>query len=355
MIIVDENIDKIPTKNEMAEVEITYEPIDDEIDDIAYKKKSKDVNGFLVKLFNVVQIGNDAKRILDPNLDYAVKFPAELLKKMEKHDLQFLKDKATGEILPTLYDYTDKGYGGQIRLEIRGQVTEQDVANLGSSMNNIFEQARYDNMIEEIQKVHAVAQRIEKGQDNDRFARVNAGRQLLLNALSIKDDEQKKNDMIMASIETLLVGCEQVQATLVSKMNELPVVPGKFLPRALFVLKDADNRGNVITKYADVQEYFSYYCRALEPLAYAYTIIGEPQMIENLLISTKKVFEHKNIERLTMMEPLLLKGDYTKMWYKNPAKNEMKLIESYKDLDDGNDRIITVSGQQLLEVLDYGE
>lgn len=352
---MDKNIDKVSMKNEMVEVEITYEPIDDEIDNVASIKKSKDVNGFLSKLFNVVQIGHDAKRIIDPNLDYAVKFPAELLKKMEEHDVQFLKDKATGDILPTLYDYTDKGYGGQIRLEIRGQVTEQEITNFGNSMNNLIEQVRYDNMIEEIQKVHAIVQTIEKGQDNDRFARVNAGRQLLLNALSIKHDEQKKQDMIMAAIETLLVGCEQVQATLVSKMNELPVVPEKFLPRALFVLKDADNRGNVKTKYADVQEYFSYYCRALEPLAYAYTIMGEPQMIENLLISTKKVFEHKNIERLTMMEPLLLKGDYTKMWYKNPEKNEQMLIESYKDFDDGNDRIIIVSGQQLMEVLDYGE
>lgn len=352
---MDENIDKVSTKNEMVEVKITYEPIDDEIDIASSEKKSKDMNGFLAKLFNVVQIGHDAKRIIDPNLDYAVNFPAELLKKMEVHNLQFLKDKVTGDILPTLYDYTDKGFGGQIRLETRGQVTEQDITNLGNSMNNLIEQARYDNMIDEIQKVHAVAQRIEKGQDNDRFARVNAGRQLLLSALSIKDDEQKKHDRIMAAIVTLVVGCEQVQATLVSKMNELPVVPEKFLPRAWFVVKNEDNRGNVKTKYADVQEYFSYYCRALESLTYAYTIMGEPHMIENLLISTKKVFEHKNIERLTMMEPLLLEGDYTKLWYKNPEKNEQKLIESYKDLDDGNDRIITMSGQQLLEVLDYGE
>lgn len=351
MIIMDENIDKVSTINEMVEVEITYESIDN----AASEKKSKDVNGFLAKLFNVVQIGNDAKKIIDPNLDYSVKIPAKLLKKMGEHDVQFLKDKVTGEILPTLYDYTDKGYGGQIRLEIRGQVTEHDITNLRNSMNNLIEQARYDNMIEEIQKVHAVAQRIEKGQDNNRFALVNAGRQLLLNALSIKDDEQKKHDMIMAAIETLLMGCEQVQATLVSKMYELPVVPEKSLPRAWFVLKNADNRGNAKTKYADVQEYFSYYCRALKSLAYAYTIMGEPQMSENLLISTKNVFEHKNIERLTMMEPLLLEGDYTKMWYKNPEKNELKLIESYKDLDNGNDRIITVSGQQLLEVLDYGE
>jgi hypothetical protein len=78
-------------------------------------------------------------------------------------------------------------------------------------------------------------------------------------------------------------------------------------------------------------------------------------MIENLQISTKKGFEHRKIERLTMMGSLLLEGDYTKLWDKNSRKNKQKLIESYKDLDDGNDRIITVSGQQLLEVLDYGE
>ncbi|MGF7012316.1 hypothetical protein M2145_001024 [Lachnospiraceae bacterium PF1-21] len=338
-------------KKEIVEVEISYSMIDDDVRAMSSDKRKIDINGLLARTMNLFKLGTDLKRVIDPNVEYVVKFPAELLKKMGKHDIQFLKDKATGELLPTLYDYTDKGFGGQVRLVTKGNVTGQEWTNLASSVNNLIEQARYDNLIEVIQNVYESSRRIEKGQDDDRFAQISAGKQLVLNAMSTKDSE-KQQHMLMHAVQTLMVGCEQVQATLITKMDNLPEVPESFFKQVLFIFSNPDNRGNVIQKYEDIQVYFSHYCRALELLAYAYTAQGEPQMIENLLDSTGKVFGHKNIELLTKMEPLLRERDYTGLWYKDPLNIEQKIIESFKQSEEDNDKFITVSGQELMEVIE---
>ncbi|WP_027206955.1 hypothetical protein [Butyrivibrio fibrisolvens] len=335
----------------LVEVKITYEAIDDDFSDAVDNKKNSDYSKLFGNIASLFQVVHDADRIINPNLEYAVKFPAALLKKMEEHDMQFMTEKETGDILPTLYDYTDKHIGGQIRLELRGQISNQDISNIGNSVNNLIEQARYDALIGEIQQVRAISQRIERGQDNDRFAKVKAGRQMLLNALSVQDDDPKRQSMMISAISILHQGYEAVKQTLVSKMDELPEVPENFLGRAWFVLKKSDNRSNVKTKYAEVGEYFLHYCQAIEALAYGYTNINEPQMIDNLLVSTKDVFEHKNIGLLSKMEPLLVEDDYSNMWYKNPSDIENRLLKSYKELDKDKDIFITVSGTQLLEVL----
>lgn len=137
-------------KKEIVKVDIKYERLDKAIDRAVANKRCADVNVFLGQLFNILDIGRSVKKVVDPNLDYVVKFTPELLKKMEEHDIQFLRDKLTGELLPDLYDYTEKGIGGKVRLEIRCKPTGKDLANLSNAMNNLIEQQRYETLVEEI-------------------------------------------------------------------------------------------------------------------------------------------------------------------------------------------------------------
>lgn len=120
--ILEKNTELDTTKKESAGTDAKHECLDKGIDAIA-DKRYVDVNVFLSRLFNILDIGRNVKKIVDPNLDYVVKFTPELLKKMEEHDIQFLRDKLTGDLLPDLYDYTDKRIGGKIRLEIKGKPT----------------------------------------------------------------------------------------------------------------------------------------------------------------------------------------------------------------------------------------
>ena len=339
----------------IVKVDIKYERLDKDIDRAVANKRCANVNAFLGQLFNTLDIGRSVKKVVDPNLDYVVKFTPELLKKMEEHDIQFLKDKLTGELLPDLYDYTEKGIGGKVRLEIKGKPTGQDLANLSNAMNNLIEQQRYETLVEEIQQLHIVAKRIERGQDNDRFAKVNAGRNHLLDALNYQGIEEEKKKLIFDALAMLRDGRELIEKTLVDKLDALEEVPKGKIKRLWTCFSQSDYYDEQIERYEDIQEYFQYYYMSIQPMAYAYTYLEQPQLIEGLLKDSTKVFEHDKIGCLSTVEYLLPDGKFDRMWYKSSKAHMQKLLESYKDREKDEDLYITVKGFEILEVLNDGK
>lgn len=342
------------TKQEVVKVNISYERLDENIDNVAADKHHIDVNAFLVQLFNALEIERNAQKIINPSLDYVVKFTPELLKKMEEHDIQFLKDKLTGELLPDLYDYTEKGIGGKIRLEIKGKPTGQDMVNLSNVMNNLIEQQRYEALIEAIQQLHVVAKRIERGQDLDRFAKVNAGRKHLLDAFNYQGTEEEKKKLVFDALAILREGRELIEKILMDKMDALEEVPEGKLKRLWTCFSHPEYFGEQTRKYDDIQEYFQYYYMSIQPMAYAYTYLEQPQLIEGLLEDSRKIFEHKNIRCLSSVEYLLPNGNFDRMWYKNPKVHEQKLLGAYKARERDEDLYITVKGCEILEVFNNG-
>lgn len=311
-----------------------------------------DAKTLLHQLINTFEIGKTANKIINPELDYAVKFTPELLKKMEMHDVRFLKDKITGDLLPDLYDYTEKGLGGKIRLEIKGKVTNQDMINFHNAIHNMFEQQQYQLLMEEIQELHIIAKRIERGQDNDRFAKVNAGRKHLIDALNYKGNLDEKRKLILDSLSMLREGRELIEKTLIDKLNSLEEIPESKLKLIWTCFKKTNYYETQTTRYNDIQEYFQYYCMSIEPMAYAYTYLKQPHLICSLLDDSKKVFEHQNLYRISKIEPMLSYNNFEEMWYRSPEYYKTKLLNTYEQ-DYHNDNIlIRFKGNELLEAMD---
>ena len=340
------------SNNKMVEVEISYEPYDEKIDQMARDRHHKDVNEFLGKLFNVLEVGRTAKSVVNPDLNYVVKFTPALLKKMEEHDIRFLQDTVTGDLLPDLYDYTAKGIGGKIRLEIKGKPTGQDITNLSHSINNLIEQQRYDALIQEIHQLHLVAKRIERGQDNDRFAKVLAGRKHLLDALQYEGSEEERRKFILDALGLLRQGREAIEKTLLDKLDALEMVPENRFKRLWRCFSNPDYFPENTGRYDDIQEYFQYYYLAIQPMAYAYTVLGQPHLISNMLEDCRKVFEHRNAGCLISIELLLPNRTFENMWYKNPEAHEQKLLEAFNEQDE--EKYIIVKGSEILEVIEDG-
>lgn len=327
---------------------------DDAFNNVATNKKHFDISKFLEKLFTIVELGKNAERVINPDLDYVVKFPQTLLKKMEEHDVQFLTDKISGDLLPDLYDYTEKGFGGKVRLEIKNRPTEQDLTSLSNSINNLIGQQRYDALVEELQQIHAAVERVERGQDNDRFAKVNAGRKMLLDAVNVQDDELKRA-MMLEAVKLLREGRELIETTLMDELNALIEIPDNDFKRMWNCFWHSGYFEEHTGRYQEVQEYFRYYLMSIEPLAYAYTCLNQPQLIEGLLEDSRKVFRHEKIGCLSSVEPLLPDGEYGEMWYKNPRGYEQGLLKSYEMSRDSEGVCIEVNGREILEVLDNGK
>lgn len=315
----------LDTKKEMVKINSGLSRLDEDIDKVVEEKRKVDVNSLLGQLFNSIETVRNAKRVINPDLDYVVKFTPELLKKMGEHDVQFLKDKVTGDLLPDLYDYTEKRIGGKVRLEIKGEPTGQDLVNLSNSVNNLIEQQRYDALVEEIQNLHIVVKRIERGQDNDRYAKVIAGRKHLLDALNYIGTEEEKKKMMFDALVLLREGRQLIETTLIDKLNMLDSVPERKIQRLWKCFIQPDYYDKQTSQFEDIQEYFEYYYMSIQPMAYVYIYLNQPQLIERLLVDSKKVFEHKNVKKLATIELLLPDTKFGETWYKNPEFYEKKV------------------------------
>lgn len=338
----------------IIEIDGRIHPTDNNLNVIYNKRKKGDFRSFIANLINISDIANNAKKIIKPDLEYAVKFTPELLAKMKTNDIKFLNDKITGDILPVLYDYTEKGFGGQVRLELKGNITCQDVSALSTSFNNLLEQKRYDALIQQVQQIFSTVKRIERGQDTDRFALIISGREKFTQALAIENDDDLRKKLIVEAISTLCDGRKQVELPLMDMLNNLTPVPQNGFLR--FIRCFNDEYYNLHTgQYEEIQEYFKYYCMSIEPLAYAYKELNQPQMVETIVNECSDVFNHDKLSYLSTVEPLLNSNEYEKSnfrnaWYNNPEWHKTKLIKSYQ-LNDTEDMYIKISGSDILEAL----
>ncbi len=304
---------------------------------------------FAAKLANLFTISEEGRRLISPETEYVAKFTPKLLELMDEHDVQFLKDKATGELLPDLYDYTNKGFGGKVRLEVRSTVTAQDLLNFNIAANNLMIQQKIEELAVEIRKIQRIAVQIERGQDNDRFAKVEAGRNMLQQALKISDDDDLKRKMIVDAIALLNEGKALIEKTIIEKLNIIEEIPKNPIIRAWKIFIGNGYLEDRRAEYKSIQEYFYYYCMALEPLAYAYDSLSQSKIIREILQESKSVLEHSKLDILRSFEPLLIEKPSENVWYLNGERYEKELIEAYSE----NKPIeIVLTGQQLLEVLD---
>lgn len=258
----------IELKNDNDEVIVLEGEVIDADIAVKFDTHRKDSQKDILGLFNVFKLGIEAKNVIKPNHEYLVKFPAALLKKMEEHDLEFLKDSLTGELLPIMYDHTEKNIGGQIRLELRNNVTAEQWGNLGNSISQSITKARFDNLTYQIEQLSKNVQRIQQGQDSDRFAEILTGIELLDDAKN-SNSEINRIESAHSAIKTLKSGANKVKLALISELDSLPDISNSIFSRIWFTIQDTENRPSLHTSYNQIQIYFENYYKALIPMAEA--------------------------------------------------------------------------------------
>lgn len=337
---IQNNDDIAPIEGELIESDVTVK---------FNISKEGHMENEISNFFNIFKIGKEFKDTIDPKKEYVVKFLPELLEKINNHDMEFLVD-SKGNILPTMYDHTEKGIGGQIRLELRGGVTPQQWQHLGDSISHAMEQAKLESLSNQLLQIQNNVQRIQEGQDSDRFAEILTGIELLDDAKNMTD-EINRIETIQSALKSLKNGTNKVKLALSSELENLPDVKDSPFSRIIFTVKNPENRSNLHYSYNQIQIYFENYYKGLLYLAEAYTLMGESQRINALINSSYEILHHKNLYRLTNIEKLLPIGyDYSISWYNNPQKIEKRIEESYS-VDKVSELIsFEISGEEILKL-----
>ena len=324
----------------------SFEVIDENGSKILQINKSEsevDYLGALDRIAQYVNMANVASTIEDC-VKYFVKIPLS-------------NQKTLGMELPSLFKMTENG-GLQLvdKLPIKqsdlSQVKQyQDICN---SYHNIIMQEQLGQIAETVTETYETIKMMSVGQQDDRIALIESGKEQILLAMNVQDEEHKK-DLLRSGAHDLLLGKEQVGKALERKVENFKALPDGKLSLFLNSLAKPDYLDKKDDEVEEIQDCYSMYVEATKMLATAYAYAGETAAVEQTFkrsVSFLKSIDFSAVKTIGISHK---DADLSDWFFNHPVEyveaEKRPCLEAAKGYDYVQ---IEVNGEDLLEVLKDG-
>ena len=313
-----------------------------------------DFSALLGRLVQYVNMGDIVSKI-QTGSRYVVQIPAEYQAAFDAGELSMMKNKATGKMWPNLVEIAENGKNKIVTpLSIAEQkfIQGNPVQDLANSYHNFLMQKQMQEISAKLDTILEAAARIEEGQMNDRLADFDAGRNKLIFALFIQNEEERIKQ-IRAGRDTLINAQAKVGRALQSMADRFEPVPKdeKNL-YACEVMKGGYLR-NKDREFHLMQEYYDYYLKTTKLIAISFAMCDEPDAAEQTYQMAEDFLSGVNFSAVQTIKHMH-KG-VSGLFCSSPVK--YLSIEKMIFLDEARNYdyvAIEVSGAELQEVLSDG-
>lgn len=355
--VADRKECKIIMKNEVVKksTEITIEGFDDfeteikclNILDINDKKK---LLNQMIQNINVADLFNK----IEPKTEYIVQFPLEALNDVKSGVTSMNVNSKTGVMWPQLMK---KGEDGRTHIAHNLPIKEEIIIN-GSSLqdfsltqHNIYMQQQLNNISNQISKVMDTVEKIERGQKTDRIGKLSAGKKQIMYALNL-EDEKERRDSILLGINTLIEFQQQILLLMKDRIERYEPISCKLISRCLKEFFKEGYLENRYQEYNEIQEYYSLYLQATQMIATAYIFLGSYKNVNEVFIDAKDELRKINFNNIETLKYILKEEELFFLNFEKNINFEKRLaINQSKKIDCVR---ISITGEELLEVYDYG-
>ncbi|MER0123331.1 hypothetical protein ABQH43_06355 [Streptococcus sp. ZJ100] len=210
------------------------------------------------------------KLISKQDAEYVATFSKEARKKLDSGEWSWGLKKQTREMYGVLRD----SKSGQIQ-EMVG-LEKRSLEQLGVSPELMAMQVALESIMEQIEHLNKLMERIEQGQYNDRYAGFFSARQLVVEALAMNDEESQKN---------LLLSAVKISNETIAKLM-------------LSIHQDAHDFIDPTTNRADamridhfLQNSIGYLNSSVQLNVVAYTALGEKDALLGALVNYQSFME----------------------------------------------------------------
>ncbi len=260
--------------------------------------------------------------LLDPNQAFIIKIDPELRRKILSGDADFMTDQ-NGDLLGSIFDFSKKGIGGQVRLIPKPEETAA-LRGIYDPLET-FSRLDYERILEKMLDISDTTHRIEQGQNSDRTGLALGNADTVFQALNTKD-ENTRRQLLINTVNPLNQSRQQLLLSLQNALEEMGVSPGQdgsFFKWVGYSITTGCGKRD-ITTYKKAQECMYNLNKVVECLAVSYVELGEPENARAIIAqSCKAVFAlNEQFEKLQRMEPLMesqITADFKTMWYNNPC------------------------------------
>lgn len=351
-------------KNEITPVEQT-ENMDGEI---AFDNKGNKVlkiyesmknNDFASSINKLIQYINIAEitSSIEKGVEYVVQIPTQYQKQYESGEYFINQNKKTGIEWPTLMKKTENGqYRFVADLPIKQQKFMQGnpLQDLCNSFQNIYIQQQMAQFSERVEDTYQAVKIIERGQQDDRIAMIEAGRKEIMLALALQN-ENDRNEQMCLGIHNLFLGREQIGKAMVRRIEAFKPLPKNKVVLFLNTLADNNYQSKKDDEIENIQECYEMYLEATKMIAGAYVYKGEIAAAEQIFEDCISFLNNTDFTKLKSIELAHKGAELENMFYNHASKyaktEKEQCIENTKSYAYVS---LEVNGDKLLEVLSYG-
>lgn len=315
-----------------------------------------DYAGIIDRLAQYVNIAEIISTI-EKSAEYVVQIPVQYQKQYETGEYFINQNKTTGIEWPTLVRKIENGqYRFVDDLPIKKQefIQGNPFQDICNSFHNICMQQQMAQLSERVEETYRTVKIIERGQQDDRIALIEAGRKEVMLALTLQN-ENDRNEQMLLGIHNLLLGREQIGKAMVRRIEDFKSLPRNRVMLALKVWRDEKYQSKKDTEIENIDECYELYLQATKMIAGAYAYKGEIAAVEQTFGDGISFLNNIDFSKLKSIELAHEGVDLNDMFYNHASKyletEKKQCIESGKSYDYVT---LEITGDKLLEVLSDG-
>ena len=315
-----------------------------------------DFTGVVDRLAQYVNIAEIVSTI-EKGAEYVVQIPAQYQKQYETGEYFINKNKTTGIEWPTLMRKTENGqyrFVDDLPIKQKEFIQGNPFQDICDSFHNIYMQQQMAQLSQRVEETYQTVKMIERGQQDDRVAFIEAGRKEIMLALTLQD-ENDRNEQMRLGIHNLLLGREQIGKAMIRRIENFEPLPESRVVLFLNTLAHNNYQNKKDDEIENIQECYEMYLQATKMIAGAYAYKGEMAAAEQTFEDGISFLQSVDFSKLKSIELAHNGADLDDMFYNHAsqyAETEKKqCVERGKSYDYV---ALEVTGDKLLEVLSDG-
>ena len=311
------------------------------------------VLGHLAQYTNIASVANSIKK----GTQYVVQIPTHLQAALKAGKYTMLHGEESGKTWATIVEKLPNGkneFVANCPISEEAFYTGNPIQDMSNSFANLQMQQQMAALAQLLGETYDAILRVEAGQKADRIGQLIAGRNGIIHALKMKNEESQRFQIVVAR-GSLQEAQSKIGEVLKQKVDSFKALPKHAAAR--FFIECAcngylDKRDD---EYNSIQDYFDLYIQATKLIGESYLICGEEESAASVFDECRLFVESLDFSRVQtiLYSHPKKKADELFIHTAIPSISEDKklCLEASKPYDYIE---ISLNGKDILEVLDYG-
>lgn len=292
--------------------------------------------------------------------EFVVQVPAQYQADLQAGALEMMHGAKSGKTWATL---VRKLADGKQEIVCNCPITEQmrvqgnPIQNLSGVYQNLYMQQKLAELSEQVQAVYDVVLRIEQGQMDDRIGKLLSGRDDVQRALKNPNTDDQKRELELARSK-ISEAQSQIGQVFKSRVEQFKPIPeSKLIRRFQEILSPTTSyMKRQDEEFGKLQEYFEFYLRATQLLAWSYSVVGDTDRAKTVFEQSMFFLRSINFGNVRTLDYIYPCNSMEDAFYHQSVPylkaEETVCLEEAQPYEYVQ---MTVSSEELLEVIENGK